>query len=406
MVLFFLGGNLGTLTSTDEAFPFLEERYITMKGYPMNSNAVVEAFGRRSITGNVIPIEWFKHLKMDSGKPDVNGMMILADLVYWYRPIEVRDEITGEISWRKKFAGKILQRNYPQLQKFFGFTRDQIYFALQRLSKLGVIMVSLENIKVDGRFLGNVMYIELNPEKFDEITYPPPSSNALEEGYASALEDPLLLQSHTYTETTVQRLQDTENYIKERPLFPEKTEPTAEEILGVEAKPVPPQRPPRTADEIKAEVRASVEKFQERSNGKSALECQVHDYSQTIPENLRNLFTAFCLKFGRLPLKNEKIYWINELGKQKAIGITPQLIEAAFEHCDKEGICIKSPASITAFAENIKRVNVHADTPYAGKTADQVKREAIIHYGGTWSASQHRLIPIAELKAMGKWKDD
>ena len=72
----------------------------------MNTNLTkeVESIGSISFEGNIIPMEWFNHILCDSGKPDAIAIMILSDIVYWYRPTIVRNESTGTIiGYRKKF---------------------------------------------------------------------------------------------------------------------------------------------------------------------------------------------------------------------------------------------------------------------------------------------------------------
>ena len=49
---------------------------------------------RLQFTGNVIPSTWYHTIKKETGKPNLNAIIILADIVYWYRPMEIRDEAT------------------------------------------------------------------------------------------------------------------------------------------------------------------------------------------------------------------------------------------------------------------------------------------------------------------------
>ena len=78
---------------------------------------------RLQFTGNVIPSTWYHTIKKETGKPNLNAIIILADIVYWYRPMEIRDEATGQLcGFKKKFQADILQRNYQQLADQFGIT--------------------------------------------------------------------------------------------------------------------------------------------------------------------------------------------------------------------------------------------------------------------------------------------
>ena len=79
---------------------------------------------RLQFTGNVIPSTWYHTIKKETGKPNLNAIIILADIVYWYRPMEIRDEATGQLcGFKKKFQADILQRNYQQLADQFGITK-------------------------------------------------------------------------------------------------------------------------------------------------------------------------------------------------------------------------------------------------------------------------------------------
>lgn len=87
-------------------------------GYRSSGNLTVDAMGSIAISGNVIPEEWYKHiLKPTTGKPYLLAITILADLVYWHRPTEVRDERTGEvIGWKRSFMGRCSRRVIRSMQ--------------------------------------------------------------------------------------------------------------------------------------------------------------------------------------------------------------------------------------------------------------------------------------------------
>ena len=55
-------------------------------------NKTVDQVGKINFIGNVIPHTWYKTILRENGKPNVNAIIILSDIVYWYRPKEVRDE--------------------------------------------------------------------------------------------------------------------------------------------------------------------------------------------------------------------------------------------------------------------------------------------------------------------------
>ena len=107
-------------------------------GYRSSGNLTVDAMGSIAISGNVIPEEWYKHiLKPTTGKPYLLAITILADLVYWHRPTEVRDERTGEvIGWKKKFHGEMLQKSYQEYANKFGESKKTIKLAFDQLVEI------------------------------------------------------------------------------------------------------------------------------------------------------------------------------------------------------------------------------------------------------------------------------
>ena len=60
-------------------------------------NRIVDASAEISITGNITPQAWYKTIVKETGKPHLAAIVILSDIVYWYRPTELRDESTGQI---------------------------------------------------------------------------------------------------------------------------------------------------------------------------------------------------------------------------------------------------------------------------------------------------------------------
>ena len=139
----------------------------------MSGNATVDKLYGVEITGNVIPQSWFQTVVNDKGKPVTNAIMILGEILYWYRPTEVRDEQDLKVARiRKKFSGDTLQMSYRQLEDKFSLTRNQVKAAVIALEKLGVIHRSFRNLVIHGTKVNNVMYIHLDPDRLFELTFP------------------------------------------------------------------------------------------------------------------------------------------------------------------------------------------------------------------------------------------
>lgn len=124
-----------------------------------------------SLRGNVVPMQWFQTITFDNGKPDTNSILILSDIVYWYRPTEVRDEHSGSvIGHKKKFSEDLLRRSYADLESQFGISKKQCQESLRRLEERGVITRVFRVLDTPSGRLNNVMYIDLHPEVLREYT--------------------------------------------------------------------------------------------------------------------------------------------------------------------------------------------------------------------------------------------
>lgn len=131
----------------------------------------VVAIGQINLTGNVTPASWWRHITLPSGRPDQTAITLLAEIVYWYRPSEVRDEITGAlVGHRKRFHGDKLQRSYQAFADQFGFSKREATDALKRLRDAGFITLELRTVQTsEGMTLSNVLYVEPVPEAVLDI---------------------------------------------------------------------------------------------------------------------------------------------------------------------------------------------------------------------------------------------
>lgn len=125
-----------------------------------------------NLTGNVVPPIWYKRITFANGKPQLLAINILADLVYWYRPIEIRDEHTGQvIEYRKKFKEDILQRSYKQICEFFCCSEKQAKDSLRLLEGMGLIKRVVRTVQFGNLTAQNCLYIKLNVEKVKELSF-------------------------------------------------------------------------------------------------------------------------------------------------------------------------------------------------------------------------------------------
>ena len=141
-------------------------------GIMSSGNSAVDAMGEIPFTGNITPPIWYKRILLDTGKPDFVAVTLLSDIVYWYRPMEVRDEATGFVSrLQKRFKGDLLQRSYRQYENQYGIKKRIVKEAMDRLEKQGLIRREFRDITLENKTkLMNVMYIDIFPEKIAEIS--------------------------------------------------------------------------------------------------------------------------------------------------------------------------------------------------------------------------------------------
>ena len=135
--------------------------------------AAVDAMDRIRIVGNVIPQSWYREILRDNGKPYLLAVTLLSDIVYWYRPVEERDESSGYvIGLRKRFRGDLLQKTYEEYAALYGESKRTIKAALDRLEELGLIRKVFREIKLkNGTRIPNVMYIEIFPDRIEAISH-------------------------------------------------------------------------------------------------------------------------------------------------------------------------------------------------------------------------------------------
>ena len=148
-------------------------------------NDIVNKVGKMRFS-NVIPEVWYKTIVSSNGRVNLLAINILADIVYWYRPMEIRDEMTGDVTWKKKFADDdYLQRNYSKICEKYNVSTKQAREALIVLETLGVVKRHFRTIETEMGKCPNVMYIELIPDVLYKLTYPEPADESEKTSFPS-----------------------------------------------------------------------------------------------------------------------------------------------------------------------------------------------------------------------------
>lgn len=209
-----------------------------MKG---SGNEIVDMVGRISITGNIIPQIWYKTITHPSGKPYLEAIVILSDIVYWYRPTEVRDERTGEvIAYRKRFKADLLQRSYADLAQQFGISKREATNAVVALEKIGVVRRHLCTIDVNGTKMANVLFLELVPKallaltcgEVTPITFKSDTSHVQKGDLSRSEVTPLTFKSETNTENTTENTTETSTRDRATVTAPAKAAPEKKGTYG------------------------------------------------------------------------------------------------------------------------------------------------------------------------------
>lgn len=178
-----------------------------------SGNDAVDKIGMMNIEGNIIPFNWFSEFKFKNGKPDLNAIVILSEIVYWYRPKIIRDEEIGmTVGMSKRFKADLLQRSYDSFSSQFGLTKRQVKDCIDRLCEHGVIYREFRTVQTNATTLFNVLFIGVNAGVLSSVSmYHPPT---LERTTPLRLNvPPPTLERNTYTETTTETTNtDTKGY--------------------------------------------------------------------------------------------------------------------------------------------------------------------------------------------------
>lgn len=134
----------------------------------ISGSLIVDEISKMHI--NSIPEAWYRTIRMKN-QPHAIAILILWDLLYWYKWTELRDEKSGMvIGYKKKFRDNLLQRSYADIAAKFGISKRQATDVISFLQTLGLLKKVFRTINVNGIKCSNVLYIELIPSKIKEFS--------------------------------------------------------------------------------------------------------------------------------------------------------------------------------------------------------------------------------------------
>ncbi|ALA26061.1 hypothetical protein [Piscirickettsia salmonis] len=154
--------------------------------YKSNMTPVVAAIGEMHFAGLTLPETWFNVITTVNAKPDIDAILILAEIISWYRPIESRCPDSGRlIGYKRRFPLHKLQRSYKELGDKFAISSKRTADAISRLVAMGLITleVQVEGIKnkqVERLFFepvpSTIHHISCHTQTMPEYIYRTPKS--------------------------------------------------------------------------------------------------------------------------------------------------------------------------------------------------------------------------------------
>ncbi len=191
-----------------------------------NRTESVKKVSAINFSGNIIPNSWFQVIKLPGGRPDTTAILILAEIIYWYRDYEVKDEDSGEtLGYKKKFRSDMLQRSYESFSTQFGFKKSSVQSAFKNLRSLGLVRTELRTINISGGLrCNNVLFVEPIPKAVLSITVtmgPPPEKlgEAPQEKLGEVPKKSLGTNTESTTESTTEKKIDRSSAEKPQKLF-------------------------------------------------------------------------------------------------------------------------------------------------------------------------------------------
>ena len=138
---------------------------------PATLPPAVAEIGKIHFEGNIVPHSWYQQITLESGKPDLPAIVILAEIIYWYRPYQTLTK-GGKPILKKHFDGDMFQCSAAYYEDKFGLTKHQTRKALKRLEDAGYIRREYRDIVQQGILRNCVMFVEPLPLAIMAITHP------------------------------------------------------------------------------------------------------------------------------------------------------------------------------------------------------------------------------------------
>lgn len=116
------------------------------------------------LKGNLVHKRWLRTIKNDDGNADVVTIMVLSEIVYWYRPT-VKDGLA-----KARYKADILQKDYSDLCNTLNLSKNQVRRAILKLEELGIITRVFRSINHGKTVSHNILYLKLNIDELIKVT--------------------------------------------------------------------------------------------------------------------------------------------------------------------------------------------------------------------------------------------
>ena len=190
-------------------------------------NPIVDEIGMLNLSGNVIPETWYQTIVSDKGKVNCLAILVLSDIVYWYRPQECRNETDLSVRYVKRFHDdEYLQRSYEQICSKFNISKKQARDSIVFLESLGVIKRHFKDVQYANGAFVNLMFIELIPSVLKQLTFPE------ERGGYKNVDTPLQKNRDPSTKKETPPYKNVEAYTKNTTEITTKTTTTPNAVLS------------------------------------------------------------------------------------------------------------------------------------------------------------------------------
>ncbi|MEI6195659.1 MAG: hypothetical protein WCS42_15165, partial [Verrucomicrobiota bacterium] len=142
-----------------------------MKSKNTTGNATVDAIGQleTKMTGPLIPYPWFTKILDQRGRPYHLAILVLAEIVGWYRPKKALSKKDNSYVFNKRFKRDRLQLSRGNMAKKFNTDEDTITHAMNCLVKLGAIEKQSYDLVEQGRIYRNSLFVWPVPEVIEKL---------------------------------------------------------------------------------------------------------------------------------------------------------------------------------------------------------------------------------------------